>query len=103
EPEAKAALWRAAAAARDRTGARPGEALSLWERIVDARPTIDALTVMERHAVRRGDWARVVLGRRKLAEAAPDGTTRAVYLWELGLAHLAAGGPQGAGRHFDRA
>jgi tetratricopeptide (TPR) repeat protein len=103
EPEAKAALWRAAAAARDRTGSRPGEALTLWERIVDARPTIDALTVMERHAVRRGDWPRVVLARRKLAEAAPDGTTRAVYLWELGLAHLAAGDLKGADADFERA
>jgi tetratricopeptide (TPR) repeat protein len=102
EADAKAALWRAAAAARDRTGSRPGEALSLWERIVDSRPTIDALTVMERHAVRRGDWPRVVLARRKLAEAAPDGTTRAVYLWELGLAHLAAGDLRGADADFER-
>src|SRR5450432_2723436 len=33
EPEVKAALWRAAAAARDRTGTRLGEAMQLWERI----------------------------------------------------------------------
>ena len=103
EPEAKAALWRAAAAARDRTGTRAGEALSLWERIVDARPTVGALTVLERHAVRRGDWARVILARRKLAEAAPDGTTRAVTLWELGLAHLASGDLRGADADFERA
>jgi golgin subfamily B member 1 len=103
EPEAKAALWRAAAAARDRTGTRAGEAMSLWERIVDARPTADALTMLERHAVRRGDWARVILARRKLAEVAPDGTTRAVSLWELGLAHIAAGDLRGADADFERA
>jgi tetratricopeptide (TPR) repeat protein len=102
EPEARAALWRAAAAARERTGTRLGEAMQLWERIVDARPTIGALTVLERHAVRRGDWARVILARRKLAEAAPDGPTRAVYLWELGLAHLAAGDLRGADADFER-
>ena len=103
EPDAKAALWRAAAAARDRTGTRLGEAMQLWERIVDARPTIGALTVFERHAVRRGDWARVILARRKLAEAAPDGPTRAVYLWELGLAHLTSGDLRGADADFERA
>jgi tetratricopeptide (TPR) repeat protein len=53
--------------------------------------------------VRRGDWARVVLARRKLAEAAPDGPTRAVYRWELGLAHLAAGDLRGADADFERA
>ena len=103
EPEAKAALWRAAAAARERSGARAGEALSLWERIVDARPTVGALTVLERLAVRRGDWARVILARRRLAEAAPDATTRAVFLWELGRAHLAAGDLRGADADFERA
>jgi tetratricopeptide (TPR) repeat protein len=103
EADSKAALWRAAAAARERTGTRLGEAMQLWERIVDARPTIGALTVFERHAVRRGDWARVILARRKLAEAAPDGPTRAVYLWELGLAHLAAGDLRGADADFERA
>jgi tetratricopeptide (TPR) repeat protein len=103
EPEARAALWRAAAAARERTGTRLGEAMQLWERIVDARPTVGALTVFERHAVRRGDWPRVILARRKLAEAAPDGPTRAVYLWELGLAHLAAGDLRGADADFERA
>ncbi|HVR03295.1 MAG TPA: tetratricopeptide repeat protein [Polyangia bacterium] len=103
QPEAKAALWRAAAAARDRTGTRLGEAMLLWERIVDAKPTVGALTVFERHAVRRGDWPRVVLARRKLAEIAPDGPTRAVYLWELGLAHLSAGDLRGADADFERA
>jgi tetratricopeptide (TPR) repeat protein len=103
EPDAKAALWRAAAAARERTGTRLGEAMTLWERIVDARPTMGALTVFERHSVRRGDWARVIMARRKLAEAAPDGPTRAVYLWELGLAHLAAGDLRGADADFERA
>ncbi|HSZ83593.1 MAG TPA: tetratricopeptide repeat protein, partial [Polyangia bacterium] len=103
EPEVKAALWRAAAAARDRSGARAGEALTLWERIVDARPTMGALTVLERLAVRRGDWARVILARRRLAEAAPDVTTRAVFLWELGLAHLASGDLRGADADFERA
>src|SRR5450432_1462356 len=103
EPEGKAALWRAAAAARDRTGTRLGEAMQLWERIVDARPSLGALTVFERHAVRRGDWPRVILARRKLAEAAPDGTTRAVFLWELGLAHLSAGDLRGADADFERA
>jgi cellulose synthase operon protein C len=103
EPETKAALWRAAAAARDRTGTRAGEAMSLWERIVDARPTVDALTMLERHAVRRNDWPRVILARRKLAEAAPGGATRAVYLWELGLAHLASGDVRGADADFERA
>jgi tetratricopeptide (TPR) repeat protein len=103
EPDAKAALWRAAAAARDRTGTRLGEAMQLWERIVDARPTLGALVVFERHAVRRGDWPRVILARRKLAEAAGDGPTRAVFLWELGLAHLAAGDLRGADADFERA
>ncbi len=103
EPEAKAALWRAAAAARDRSGSRAGEALTLWERIVDARPTVGALTVLERLAVRRSDWARVILARRRLAEAAPDATTRAVFLWELGLAHLASGDLRGADADFERA
>jgi tetratricopeptide (TPR) repeat protein len=103
EPDAKAALWRAAIAARDRSGTRAGEVLTLWERVVDARPTSDALTMLERHAVRRGDWARVILARRKLAEGAPDGTTRAVCLWELGLAHLASGDLRGADADFERA
>jgi cellulose synthase operon protein C len=103
EPEARAALWRAAAAARDRTGMRPGEALPLWERIVDARPTVSALMVLERQAVQRGDWPRVILARRKLAESAPDGTTRAVCLWELGLAHLVSGDLRGADADFERA
>jgi tetratricopeptide (TPR) repeat protein len=103
EPDAKAALWRAAAAARERTGTRLGEAMQLWERIVDARPTMGTLTVFERHAVRRGDWPRVILARRKLAEIAPDGPTRAVYLWELGLAHLASGDLRGADADFERA
>jgi tetratricopeptide (TPR) repeat protein len=103
EPDAKAALWRAAAAARERTGTRLGEAMQLWERIVDARPTLGALVVFERHAVRRGDWARVILARRKLAEAATDGATRAAFLWELGLAHLAAGDLRGADADFERA
>jgi tetratricopeptide (TPR) repeat protein len=105
EPDAKAALWRAAAAARERTGTRLGEAMTLWERIVDARPTMGALTVFERHSVRRGDWARVIMARRKLAEAAPEsaGPTRAVFLWELGLAHLAAGDLRGADADFERA
>jgi tetratricopeptide (TPR) repeat protein len=103
EPEARAALWRAAVAARDRTGMRPGEALPLWERIVDARPTASALTVLERQAIQRGDWPRVILARRKLAEAAPDGTTRAVFLWELGLAHIASGDLRGADADFERA
>jgi tetratricopeptide (TPR) repeat protein len=103
EREARAASWRAAAAARDRAGARGGEALSLWERIADARPTEDALTVLERHAVRRGDWPRVVIARRHLAGAAPDEPTRAVFLWELGLAHLASGDLRGADADFERA
>ena len=101
--EVKAALWRAATAARDRAGTRTAETTSLWERIADARPTVDALTMLERHAVRRGDWARVILARRKLAEVASDGTTRAVSLWELGLAHLASGDLRGADADFERA
>jgi tetratricopeptide (TPR) repeat protein len=103
EREARAAWWRAAAAVRDRAGMRPGEALSLWERIADARPTDDALTIMERYAVRRGDWARVVVARRQLAESAADAPTRAVVLWELGLAHLSAGDLRGADADFERA
>jgi tetratricopeptide (TPR) repeat protein len=103
EGDARAALWRAAAAARDRSGGRSGEALSLWERIADVRSSADPLTVMERYAVRRGDWARVVVARRQLAEAAPDSTMRAVVLWELGLAHLAAGDLRGADADFERA
>jgi tetratricopeptide (TPR) repeat protein len=106
EPEVKAALWRGAVAARERAGARVGETLPLWEWIVDARPTDDALTVLERAAARRGDWARVILARRKLAESASgeaQGVTRAVYLWELGLAHQAAGDLRGADADFERA
>ncbi len=102
-PEVKAALLRGAVAARDRAGARVGETLALWGAIVDARPTVSALMTFERQATRRGDWARVVLARRKLAETAPDGTTRAVFLWELGLAHLSSGDLRGADADFERA
>ncbi|HVZ72626.1 MAG TPA: tetratricopeptide repeat protein, partial [Polyangia bacterium] len=102
-PEVAASLLRGAVAARDRAGARPGETLALWGAIVDARATAGALMTFERQAMRRGDWARVILARRKLAETAPDGTTRAVFSWELGLAHLASGDLRGADADFERA
>ena len=91
EPEARLALWRAAIAARERTGGAAIEALPLYERIVEGDPAADALALFERLAARRGDWARVVLARRTLAERASDPQVRSALLWELGQARAEAG------------
>jgi tetratricopeptide (TPR) repeat protein len=103
EPEIRVALWRAAIAARERTGELMSEALPLYERIVDSLPGADALALFERLATAKADWPRVISARRALAERAPDGNTRAVFLWELGLAHTEAGDLRGAAADFERA
>jgi tetratricopeptide (TPR) repeat protein len=91
EPEARLALWRAAIAARERTGGAAIEALPLYERLVEGDPAADALALFERLAARRGDWTRVVLARRTLAERASAAQVRAALLWELGLARAETG------------
>jgi tetratricopeptide (TPR) repeat protein len=101
--ETRVALWRSALAARERMGESPVEALPLFERMVEADPESDALVRFERLVTRRGDPARVIVARRLMAEQAPDGRTRAVFLWELGLAHAEAGDLRGAGADFERA
>ncbi len=104
DADTRAALWQAAARARERVaGGPPPEALSLWNRVIEARPTEEALTVFGRLAAQAGDSARTILARRRLAEVAGDGLPRAVLLWELGGAHLAAGDLAGADADFARA
>ncbi|HET6145905.1 MAG TPA: tetratricopeptide repeat protein [Polyangia bacterium] len=103
DPETRVALWRCAIAARERLGEAGVAVLPLYERIVDAAPELDALTVFERLATAKGDAARVIVARRLLAEHAPDQLTRAVFLWELGLAHADAGDLRGAAADFERA
>jgi tetratricopeptide (TPR) repeat protein len=105
DADTRAALWQAAARARDRaSGGEPQpESLALWNRVVEARPTEEALAVFCRLAARAGDSARTILARRRLAEVAVDGVSRAVLLWDLGGAHLAAGDLGGADADFSRA
>jgi tetratricopeptide (TPR) repeat protein len=103
--DTRAALWQAAARARERAGTgepRP-ETLSLWNRVIEARPTEESLAIFGRLAARAGDAARLILARRRLAEIAADGVSRAVLLWDLGAAHLAAGDLGGADADFARA
>lgn len=105
DADTRAALWQAAARARDRAGGgepQP-ETLSLWNRVVEARPTEEGLSIFGRLAARAGDSARTILARRRLADIAVDGVSRAVLLWELGGAHLAAGDLGGADADFARA
>lgn len=103
EPELRSALWRGALAARERISGIDVEALPLYERIVEGDPTAEALALFERLAVQRGDWRRVVLARRMLAERADDAPSRAALLWELGLAHTEAADLRGAAADFERA
>jgi tetratricopeptide (TPR) repeat protein len=112
DADTRAALWHAAARARDRAVSgddRAGaadvqaETLPLWNRVVEARPTEETLAVLDRRAARAGDAARTILARRRLAEVATDGLTRSVLLWELGGARLAAGDLGGADADFARA
>jgi tetratricopeptide (TPR) repeat protein len=103
EPETRVALWRAAIAARERLGEAGLAALPLYERVVEANPTVDALAVFERIATAKGDAARLIVARRMLAEHATDPLTRSVFLWELGLAHADAGDLRGAAADFERA
>ena len=79
------------------------ETLALLRRVVEADPTEEALAYLEREATHAGDWPHVILARRKLAETATDGLTRAALLWELGCAHMAAGDLAGADADFARA
>jgi tetratricopeptide (TPR) repeat protein len=95
-----AVLLRAAATARERAATRPNEALPetlpLLRRVVETHATEDALAVLERQATRATDWPLAILARGRLAESAPDAATRAVLLWELAFAHMAAGDLRGA-------
>jgi tetratricopeptide (TPR) repeat protein len=105
DADSRAALWQAAARARDRAagGELQPETISLWHRVVEARPTEESLAIFGRLAARTGDAARLVLARRRLAEIAGDGGARGVLLWDLGGAHLAAGDLAGADADFARA
>jgi golgin subfamily B member 1 len=105
DDDTRAALWQAAARTRERLGGgqTQPEALVLWNRVVEARPTGEALAAFGRAASRAGDSARVILARRRLAEAATEPLTRAVLLWDLGGARQAAGDLGGADADFVRA
>jgi Tfp pilus assembly protein PilF len=105
DDDTRAALWQAAARARERSGGgqQQPEALALWNRVVEARATGETLSAFGRAAARAGDAARVILARRRLAESATDGLTRAVLLWDLGGARQAAGDLSGSDADFGRA
>ncbi|HVZ88901.1 MAG TPA: tetratricopeptide repeat protein, partial [Polyangia bacterium] len=105
DADMRAALWEAAVHARERVaaGGAPPETLSLWSRIVEARATVETLSLFARAAVRAGDPARLILARRRLAESAPDNLSRAVLLWDLAGARVAAGDFSGADADFARA
>jgi Tfp pilus assembly protein PilF len=102
-----AILLRAAATARERAATRSNEALAdtlpLLRRVVETHATEEGLASLERQATRAGEWPLVILARGQLAEAAPDGATRATLLWELGCARLASGDLRGADTDFAHA
>jgi golgin subfamily B member 1 len=104
DDDTRAALWQAAARARERVGgpSQP-ESLALWNRVVEARANSETLSAFGRAASRAGDATRVILARRRLAESAADGLTRAVLLWDLGGARQTAGDLSGADADFGRA
>jgi tetratricopeptide (TPR) repeat protein len=104
DDDTRAALWQAAARARERAGGgqpQP-EVLVLWNRVVEVRATGETLSAFARAAARAGDAARVILARRRLAELGADGLSRAVLLWDLGSARLGAGDLGGADADFVR-
>ena len=105
DDDTRAALWQVAARARERVGGgqQQPEALALWSRVVEVRATGETLSAFGRAASRAGDAARVILARRRLAESATDGLTRAVLLWDLGGARQAAGDLSGSDADFGRA
>ncbi len=105
DDDTRAALWQAAARTRERAGGTQPDAdtLALWNRVVEARATGETLSAFARAAAKAGDSARLVLARRRLAELASDGLTRAVLLWDLGSARMAAGDLGGADADFARA
>jgi len=98
DDDMRPALWQAAARARERAagGQVLPEALVLWNRVVEAHATGETLSAFARAAARACDAARTILARRRLAESAGDALTRAVLLWEVGSARLAAGDLGGA-------
>ena len=70
DDDARAALWQAAARARERLGQSASETLPLWNRVVEARGTEETLTLFARAAARAGDSSRLILARRRRAESA---------------------------------
>jgi cellulose synthase operon protein C len=103
DDDARAALWQAAARARERLGQTPSETLPIWNRVVEARGTDETLTLFARAAARAGDSSRLILARRRRAEAATEGLLRAVLLWDLGRARLDARDLNGADAELARA
>jgi len=105
-PSEQVAAWRAAIGAQARRGLEPegwlGVSVASYQRIADAAPGSDALFTLERLVTRQGDWARVRLVREKLVDEAPEGRGRALWLWELGVAHLVLGDPGSALAAFER-
>jgi len=104
DDDTRAALWQAAARARERAagGQAQSEALLLWNRVVEVNATAEALSAFARAAARAGDSARLVLARRRMAESATDALARAVLLWDLASARQAAGDLGGADADFVR-
>ncbi len=90
DDDARAALWQAAARARERLGQTASETLPLWNRVVEARGTEETLTLFARTAARAGDSSRLILARRRRAEGAAEPLLRAVLLWDLARARLDA-------------
>jgi tetratricopeptide (TPR) repeat protein len=103
DDDVRAALWQAAARARERLGQTASETLPLWNRVVEARGTEETLTLFARAAARAGDSSRLILARRRRAEAASEPALRAVLLWDLGRARLDARDLQGADAELARA
>jgi tetratricopeptide (TPR) repeat protein len=105
-PSERVAAWRAAIGAQARRGLEPegwlGVSVASYQRIADADPGSDALFTLERLVARQGDWARVRLVREKLVDEAPEGRARALWLWELGVAHLVLGDRGSALAAFER-
>jgi tetratricopeptide (TPR) repeat protein len=103
DDDARAALWQAAARSRERLGQTPSETLPIWNRVVEARGTDETLTLFARAAARAGDSSRLILARRRRAEAATEGLLRAVLLWDLARARLDARDLGGADAELARA
>ncbi len=103
DDDGRAALWQAAARARERVGQTASETLPLWNRVVEARGTEETLTLFARAAARAGDSGRLILARRRRAEFAAEPLMRAVLLWELGRARLEARDLGGADAELARA